>query len=132
MTHATVPDGTITFQEGLPGFEMFREFLLVSSPESAPFAIVQATGGDGPSFVTIDPRLVAVDYRLELGPADLARLGREGTGPLLWLAIVAVHADGAATANLRAPIVIDPVTMRGIQVIAAESAYPVDHPLQAA
>ncbi len=65
-----------------------------------------------------------------LDATNLARLATDGREPLLWLAIVAANADGTATANLRAPVVINPGTMRGIQVITPESAYPVDHPLQ--
>jgi flagellar assembly factor FliW len=51
---------------------------------------------------------------------------------LLWLAIVASGPDGEATANLRAPLVINPTAMRGIQLITAHSPYRVDHRLQVA
>jgi flagellar assembly factor FliW len=37
-----------------------------------------------------------------------------------------------ATANLRAPLVINPASMRGIQLISLDSPYRIDHPLQAA
>jgi flagellar assembly factor FliW len=57
------------------------------------------------------------------------RLSAHEREPLLWLALVAANEDGTATANLRAPVVINPGTMRGIQVIALESPYRTDHPL---
>jgi flagellar assembly factor FliW len=34
--------------------------------------------------------------------------------------------------NLRAPLVINPRTLRGIQLITSESNYRFDHPLRAA
>ena len=51
---------------------------------------------------------------------------------LLFLCIVTVHDDGRATVNLRAPLVINPASMRGIQFVTPESPYRIDHPLKAA
>ena len=127
---STAPDGVITFVDGLPGFETCREFVIVASPELQPFAVMQGVDPDGPSFVAIDPRKVEPQYPVVLDATNLARLATDGREPLLWLAIVAADADGLATANLRAPVVINPGAMRGIQLITPESPYPVDHPLQ--
>ena len=80
--------------------------------------------------MAIDPRRVSGDYSTALDRAELARLDATAAEPLLWLAIVAAHEDGSATANLRAPLVINPAAMRGIQLISLDSPYPIDHPLQ--
>lgn len=132
MTYTEAPDGVLTFAEGLPGFETSRQFVLVSSPESQPFAVLRSADSGGPSFVVVDPNAVARDYRVALDEADLARLDARGRGPLLWLAIVMVHTDGSATVNLRAPLVVNPATMRGIQIVAPDSPHRIEHPLQAA
>ena len=92
-----------------------------------PTVICVAT--EGPSFVAVDPRLVDRSFSTTLDRSDLARLSAQDREPLLWLAIVAAREDGTATANLRAPVVINPGTMRGIQVIAVDSPYRIDHPL---
>ena len=128
MNHSPV-DGVVTFPEGLPGFEEHRQFMLVASPEMEPFTVMQGVTAEGPSFVAVDPRLVEKGYRTALDRVDLARLSAHEREPLLWLAIVAANDDGTATANLRAPVVINPGTMRGIQVIAVDSPYRTDHPL---
>jgi flagellar assembly factor FliW len=130
----TIPpaDGVVTFAEGLPGFERCRRFVVVASPELQPFTVLQGLGADGPSFVAIDPRQVDPGYEATLDAPTRARLSTDGTSPLLWLAIVAADADGRATANLRAPVVINPGTMQGVQVITVENRYPIDHPLEAA
>lgn len=130
MSHAAVPDGMVTFADGLPGFEACRRYLLITSPDSEPFAVVQGSGDQGPSFVAIDPRLVAGDFRAELDAGDLARLDARPSDTLLWLSIVTPNDDGPATVNLRAPLVINPVSMRGIQRIIVDSQYGIDHPLQ--
>ena len=47
----------------------------------------------------------------------------------MWLAIVMVEATGALTVNLRAPIVINPKTMTGQQVLPHNCLYPLRHVL---
>jgi flagellar assembly factor FliW len=131
MTTQTVPERIVTFGQGLPGFETSQRFVLVASPSLAPFTLLQGAGIEAPSFVAIDPKQVDPAYETPLSQADLIRLEARPTDALLWLALVAAQPDGRATVNLRAPVVINPASMRGIQVLAAESAYPLAHPLSA-
>jgi flagellar assembly factor FliW len=128
----TTLDGVVTFADGLPGFERCRQFVLVTSPIVHPFTVLQGVDADAPAFVTIDPRLVDETFATALDRVTLARLGARGDDPLLWLAIITAGEDGAATANLRAPLVIHPASMRGVQLISLDSPYRIDHPLQAA
>lgn len=132
MNTSPTPDGIVTFSDGLPGFEACRRFVIVAPPDLQPFTVMQGIDLDGPAFVAIDPRAVDPEFRAALDQPNLARLSADDDQTLLWLAIVASHEDGRATANLRAPVVINPDTMQGIQVIAVESPYPVDHPLKVA
>jgi len=125
-------DGVITFAEGLPGFEACRQFILVGSASLQPFTVVRGVESDGPAFVAIDPHRLSHDYAPRLERSDLARLEAGPDQPLLWLALVAAGDDGTATANLRAPLVINPGAMRGIQLITVDSPYPIAHPLQVA
>lgn len=129
MKQSSAVDGVVTFSEGLPGFEEHRQFVLVASADMEPFTVMRGVQDEAPSFVAVDPRVVDRTYPTTLDRVDLARLAAHEKEPLLWLAIVAAHDDGRATANLRAPVVINPGTMRGIQIIAVESPYRTDHPL---
>jgi flagellar assembly factor FliW len=126
-TLAPPEKGTITFAEGLPGFERHREFVLVASPAFDPFTCLQGIEPDAPSFLAIDPRRIMSGYRCVLGEADRARLDAGPTAPLVWLALV--RPAGGGTVNLRAPVVINPVSMRGVQIVHADETYPLDHPL---
>jgi flagellar assembly factor FliW len=133
MTNQTAPERIVTFSQGLPGFEDCRRFILVASPSLDPFRLLQGTGPTtGPSFVGIDTKQVDTPYRTSLAPADLARLDARPSDKLVWLALVAAQPDGRATVNLRAPIVINPASMQGIQVLAHDSPYTLAHPLNAA
>jgi flagellar assembly factor FliW len=139
----SVPADTavIAFADGLPGFEHQRRFVLLSGPSFEPFTILRGLGPDAPSFATIDPRTVVPDYAPRVGPQDLARLDAAPGDTLVWLAIVSLDPSGEATANLRAPVVISPASLRGVQLIdinadagsdAPAPQYRFDHPLRAA
>jgi flagellar assembly factor FliW len=123
------PESVVRFPEGLPGFETCRRFVLITSDELDPLQCLHGLDVPEPSFLAIDPRLALPDYRTVLNPADRVRLDTTVRSPLLWLAIVTMADDGSATANLRAPLVINPERMIGYQVMPHQSLYPVAHPL---
>jgi flagellar assembly factor FliW len=130
MSTPVSPDTVVTFPDGLPGFESCRRFVLMSSTALEPFTVVQGLDGTAPpSFVAVEPQLVDKAYAAPLAGADLERLDAEAGRPLLFLALVAAGPDGSATVNLRAPLVINPQSMRGIQLVTENSPYPLDHPL---
>lgn len=122
------PGSTVRFPHGLPGFESCRHFVVLSAAKLAPFTALYGLDAPHPTFLTIDPRQVAEDYRVPLGPADRARLALDGDGPLLWLAIARIDEAGVSV-NLRAPIVVNPASMVGVQVLGADSPYAADHRL---
>ncbi len=119
-------DSIIEFPEGLPGFEDVRRFVLLSSEAIAPLCCLQGMDGSGPSFLAVDPALVLPDYRGVLSDGDRARLGPE-EAQFIWLALITVAEGQAAAANLRAPIVINPKRMRGLQVMQTRSPYHIHH-----
>jgi flagellar assembly factor FliW len=129
MTDAAVHEEVVTFADGLPGFESNHRFVLVASPSRDPFTLLQGVGPDAPSFVAIDPRQVEPSFAGEIATADRARLDAASGASLVWLALVSAQEHAPATVNLRAPIVINPASMRGIQIVPVESPYRLDHPL---
>src|SRR5262245_31339279 len=126
MTPLSLANSVIAFDEGLPGFENVRRLVIVSSPALEPFTLVQSADDAEPSFLAIEPRLVDPSYASPLSDSDMVRLGAEPKTPLLWLVLITMHPDGSATVNLKAPIVINPGTMRGLQLVAPDSPYPID------
>lgn len=121
----------IRFPRGLPGFEACRSFVLMAPENEGPLQCLNSMEGPPASFLVIDPRRVMPAYRCELSDADRHSLGAGDDTPLLWLALVTVEGNGAITANLRAPIVINPARMAGQQVIPHDSIYPLRHVLAA-
>lgn len=121
-------EAIVIFPEGLPGFARCTRFVLLSSDAIAPLTCLQAIDSPAPSFLAVDPALVVPRYRRALTVADHARLGGEADD-LVWLALVTVQEGENAFVNLRAPIVINPARMIGIQAIPHRNHYQVRHPL---
>lgn len=124
----TDPRWVVTIPDGLPGFEKCRRYVFVASESIKPFSCLQGLEDSRPSFLVIDPRLVLPSYPTTLSAEDRHRLEAADDETLLWLGLVAVKMD-AVLVNLRAPVVINPNRMIGLQVIDGESTQPTEHPL---
>lgn len=114
----------VEFPAGIPGFEACHRFVLIASADLSPLGCLKALDSPEASFLVIDPTLLCFGYDLTLSEFDRARIGATIGDSLLWLAIVTVTGQGA-TANLRAPIVINPRRMVGYQYIRDREDYSV-------
>ena len=114
----------VEFPSGIPGFETHRRFVLIASAELSPLGCLKAVDASDVSFLVLDPRLLFFNYDLTLSESERARIGADADEPLLWLAIVTIT-EKEATANLRAPVVINPSKMIGCQLIRDNDQYPV-------
>ena len=127
----------VTFPEGLPGFERFRQFVFVPHPTSAgaspsPFEWLQSVEDGGLAFLTMNPRHFFQDYAPQLPKQDLAALQLEKGGPVPILHVLMTIPTGnptGITANLLAPVIINPLTRRARQVIVQGDAYGLRHRL---
>ena len=121
----------VCFPHGVPGFEACRRFVLIMSEDLQPLSCLQAIDAPHPSFLLVDPAEVYPGYRGDLTPADRAALGLESEDKtsLVWLVIVNVEPENVS-ANLKAPIVINPSRMLGCQVLQNQVSYPVDWPMR--
>jgi flagellar assembly factor FliW len=127
-TEITVSEA-VTFPDGIPGFESCHSWVVMAAEDATPLRRLHAIDGPEASFLAIDPRVVLEGYRCDLSASDLRRLGASENEPLLWLALVMMEPGGALTVNLRAPIVINPRTMTGQQVLPHNCLYPLRHVL---
>jgi flagellar assembly factor FliW len=122
--------------EPLPGFPGHHEYALVPA--------LAATGGegllywlqsvapDGPRFLAVPARAYFPDYAPVLPRAVRGELElEEGTQAELYCLVTVPPGDArGATANLRAPLVVNP--RRGVarQVVLADAAHPIREPLR--
>ncbi len=127
---ATPHFGVLTYAEsdvyyfpgGLPAFEALTRFVLVERPATAPIVFLQSIEDPELAFLTVPATRIAAGYRIP----ETAASG-EG-GELLPLAILTVRGS-EVTANLRAPVLLDPATRTGFQAVPLDSPYSLRHPL---
>jgi flagellar assembly factor FliW len=122
----------LEFPAGLPGFEHTRRYELVDAPSTRPIVVLKSL--DLPDLCFLAAPVDAIDprYSLEMHPEDLARLGIESANAdLLCLAILSAPENGPLTANLLAPVVVDPRTLRAVQAVRIDSRYSHQHALAA-
>jgi flagellar assembly factor FliW len=131
---AGAPDGIpeLRFDAGLPGFPDAHRFTLVSWGEDTPFSILTCleTADGAPEFLVAPPVVFFPDYVAEVDDETADRLGLTDAEDALLLVIVNV-ADGPAlaTANLRAPIVVNRHTRQALQAVLDDADQPVRQPL---
>jgi len=117
------------FPVRLPGFEHCHRFALLEQVPVAPIVFLQSL--DQQDICLLAAPVAAIDpaYELAMTADDSRALGRENTDDVICLAILAPAEDGQFTANLLAPVVIDPKTRRAVQAVRVDSRYSHQHPL---
>ena len=131
-------DEILDFREGLPAFETMKRFLLVQKAEVSPFMFLVSVDAPTLRFVCIPISVIEPGYHFEIAGGDGASLGLDDgaysaavESPLL-LAIVTLPSQGAATANLASPVVVDKPRRLGAQVILPWGNYSHLTPLRPA
>lgn len=126
----------VTFPEGLPGFEACRRFTLVPHPAPAgeadgPFQWFQSIDDGALAFLAMDPRCVFAHYKPHLAPTELQCIALDccDSGHLYSLLTVPQGDPCGITANLLAPVVVNPETRVAKQFILASDEYGVRHRL---
>lgn len=125
-------DQVIHLPSGLLGFENYKKYILLANPEEAPFVWLQVLDEPNLAFLVISPFEVDPAYEPNILDEDVESLGiREPSDALLYN-IVTVPPKGAATVNLKGPILLNRNTLVGKQVIPQNaSELPVRFPLPA-
>ena len=107
----------ISFSEGLIGMPEMRRAVLIEMNEFEPFCWLASLENENMRFVVVDPDKIFDGYK----PFEGKVINEDN---VQTLAIVKVSSDWEKTTfNLRAPIVIDPATNSGSQIILSESEY---------
>jgi len=122
-------EDVIVFEEGVPGFEHLKRFVLVFPEETYPIGWLLSVEDEGVGLPVVDPRLVRVDYDPEIPQEDLEKLSVTGKEGLILLSVVTIPPGKPedATVNLLAPILINPTIKKGRQVILYDQGYGLRH-----
>jgi flagellar assembly factor FliW len=123
-------DAILAFPEGVPGFERHRRFALIQDPKLAPFCWLQSLHDPLVGFLVIEPGLLVADYAFDIADPDVELLGLVDAAQAQVLSILVVPEDvRAMTANLQAPLIVNPLKRIAKQVILTDERFPLRYPV---
>jgi len=124
------PDDTMEFAEGLLGFGHLRRFVLLDDPNDDIFAWLQSCDSPDIAFPVLEPELFSPSYSVELTKTDLEALKLTAMADARLLTIITIPIDPTQmTANLKAPIVLNPKTRAARQCVLQDNALPIREPI---
>lgn len=120
---------TLAFPEGLIGFEHCTRFAIVTLDDSNPISWLQSLDDGTIAFPIVDPWLFHGDYAPTISKDDLDDLDIGPNDERALLAIVTVPQGNPRdmTANLLAPVLVNPKTQRAKQTIVLDECYSTRH-----
>ena len=125
-------EAVIRFPDGIQPFPD-TDFVVISKPEDA-VIYLQSTNCEGLCFIAVPVQVVEPAYFHQIPPWFLDSIGARpdqanGQG-LTSLAILTVPGEGPITANMLAPVVINPATNKGVQAVRTDQRYSHAHPVK--
>lgn len=118
----------MNFDEGIFGFSSYHKFTILY--ENEVFCWLQSIEDKDIVLPMISTTLVFPDFNPEVKDELILRIGDLTQEDLLLFTVVVVPADiEKMTTNLKAPIIINNKTGKGIQVILDSDEYEVKHNL---
>ncbi len=122
------PSRLLVFPHGLLGFARFRTYALLQPDDRGVFYWLQSVEDPELAFVVTDPTAWIPTYQVPIRANELADLGLERVEEGTLFAIVN-RRDGAITANLQGPIIINAATRTGVQLVLSDRTWSTRHEL---
>ena len=124
-----VPENKIiTFEEGIPGFENLRRFVIVSQ-NTDPIMWLVSLEDENVALPIMNPWIVRVDYDVVIPESVMKSLKIEKKEDVQIWAVVSIPEGKPEnmTINLLAPIVVNTKENLGAQIILEGSEYQLRH-----
>ena len=120
----------LTFDNGIMGFEDMKRWTLIYDIEKGsegPISWFQSLDMSELALPVINPYTVTAVYEPVVEDELLKPLGEFKDEELVTLLTITIPSEDPSktTANFRAPILINPVNRKGIQVIVNNEDYPI-------
>lgn len=130
-TFEITDEQVLMFPSGLLGFPDHRRYVMLDHDTEAPFQWLQSLDEPALAFVILDPDLfLGEEYQVEISDDTLAEIQATRGESLSVAVILTIPSEDPSriTANLRGPLVMNPRTRLGKQVVLPRE-YPTRHPL---
>ncbi|WP_239460156.1 flagellar assembly protein FliW [Nocardioides daejeonensis] len=131
VTMSDVPEiPVIEMVRPMPGFSDDQQFALVRLDEDGTLCEFRSITHDDLRFLVVTPGVFFAGYAPEITDEDVAAL--ELAGPEEALVLVVLNAGMSleqTTGNLVAPIIVNTVNRRALQVVLDDRRHPIAAPL---
>jgi len=120
----------ITFPEGLIGLPDLKHFNLQQSPDMIPIVLMHSMEEKEVSFIVSNPVNWYPAYTFDINEEEMSQLQASNVEDLIVLVIINVASDPfLITSNMISPLVINPASKLGIQLVLSGSPYMARQPL---
>nr|WP_092074309.1 flagellar assembly protein FliW [Dendrosporobacter quercicolus]NSL49213.1 flagellar assembly protein FliW [Dendrosporobacter quercicolus DSM 1736]SDM87967.1 flagellar assembly factor FliW [Dendrosporobacter quercicolus] len=120
----------IHFPQGLPGFADEKKFILLPGEPDSPFVFLQSVAEPDLTFIVVDPFAFFKDYEFSLDDRIVAELKLSDKNlPQIFNIVTIPDKAELMTANLLAPVIINPVQRVGQQIVLEKVDYTTRHRL---
>lgn len=118
-------EGIITFDEGIPGFENVKKFIIIQNPNpELPFNWLQGVDESNLAFVIVNPFLFKDNYEFDITQKNIDDLFIESKEDVFISCIVTVPEIIAdTTMNMKAPVIINTKCKKGKQIVLDTDKY---------
>ncbi|WP_100333213.1 flagellar assembly protein FliW [Bacillus alkalisoli] len=118
----------ITFQNGIPGFDEEKEFILIAVTEDETYYALQSIQDENLAFIVTNPFLFFPDYEFKLEDTVKQVLDiNEKTTIELFIILTVAEPFEETTANLQGPIIINKENKLAKQIIINNNSYRTKH-----
>jgi len=121
------------FEKGIFGFEDLKRYTILYDCEGEKRPVIswlQSLDEQGLALPVISPAVIKPDYNPVVEDETISYLGELTEENLVIFCTVTVPTDPSrATANLKAPLVINSDTRKGAQVVAENADYLIKYPI---
>lgn len=128
VTSESLPGVVLTFIEPIPGLEALTRFALNPVEDCPELFTLRSVDAPDTRLFLIDPAAFFPDYRPEVDDDVIAHLAPEGTDPVVLVVLRPASDDLPHTANLLAPILVNPVAGTAVQTVLDDD-WPLRAPL---
>lgn len=120
----------LIFKKGLLGLETYKNYELKDIEDVDTFKLLQCQDEPDIGLVVVSPFQIEENYEFEISDSIEELIEAKSVDDLLVFTTVNVNSDPSKmTTNLRAPIVINKVSKKGVQVILNNEKYKIKHPI---
>lgn len=119
----------LSFTEGIPAFEEEKQFVLLPMEEKGPFYYLQSVHSQDLCLLLAEPFVFFPHYEIEVADEELHKLGieKDNSSMLIYVVLTVPDDFKLTTANLLAPIIINPENKKAMQYIAVNTKYTTRH-----